>query len=61
MTAGFGMPGGSEWIVIIMILCLVFAVPILAIILYVKNRALKKQVHILTEERNILPAKLSRR
>ena len=58
MTLLFGMPGGSEWIVIIIVLLTSLLIPILAIVLYIKNRELRKQVKILTDEKNTLLARL---
>ena len=58
MTLLFGMPGGSEWIFIIVALLPSLIIPILAIVLYMKNRELKKQVTILTDEKNTLLARL---
>ena len=52
MTLLFGMPGGAEWIFIILALFPTLIIPILAIILYIKNRELKKQIKILTDEKN---------
>ena len=58
MTLLLGMPGGSEWIVIIFILIFLLIMPILAIIFYVRNKRLSKQIKELIEENNSLLTKL---
>lgn len=58
MTFLIGLPGGSEWIFLIGILIFLFPMPILTIVLYIKNRELKKQIKIMTAERNVLIKKL---
>jgi hypothetical protein len=37
------MPGGAEWILIILLFSLLLLFPILTIVFYVQNRNLKKQ------------------
>jgi len=54
MTLFIGMPGGTEWIFIILALLTSLIIPILAIVLYIRNRELKKQIKILTDEKNTL-------
>lgn len=58
MTFLIGLPGGSEWIFLIGYLIFLFPIPILTIVLYFKNRELKKQIKIMTAERNVLIQKL---
>jgi uncharacterized membrane protein len=55
----FSMPGGSEWILIIIFLFLFIWMPILLIFFYVKNRQLRKQIQELTIEKNNLLSRLS--
>jgi uncharacterized membrane protein len=59
MTYLFSMPGGSEWILIIIFLFLFIWMPILLIFFYVKNRQLRKQIQELTIEKNNLLSRLS--
>ncbi len=58
MTLLLGMPGSSEWIFIIIALLTLLIMPIVVIILYIKNRAVKRQVKILTDEKNSLLTRL---
>lgn len=58
MTFLIGLPGGSEWIFLIGYLIFLFPIPILTIVLYFKNRELKKQIKIMTAEKNVLIQKL---
>ncbi|WP_301921639.1 hypothetical protein [Ferruginibacter sp.] len=58
MTFLIGLPVGSEWIFLIGYLIFLFPIPILTIVLYFKNRELKKQIKIMTAERNVLIQKL---
>ena len=58
MTFLIGLPGGSEWIFMIGFLIFLFPIPILTIVLYVKNSALKKQIKLLHDERSELIKKL---
>jgi hypothetical protein len=58
MTFLIGMPGGSEWVLIIITLVFLLTMPILAIVFYTRNRELKKQIATLTNEKNALLAKL---
>ena len=58
MTFLIGMPGSSEWILIILGLFFFLTMPILAIVFYTRNKELKKQIKILTDEKNTLLAKL---
>ena len=52
------MPGGSEWILIIIILCIGIMVPIFAIYYYSKSKRLSEELQRVTEEKNMLLAKL---
>ncbi len=52
------MPGGSEWILILICLFFILALPIWAILLYSKNKQLNKQVKTLTEEKNAFLTRL---
>lgn len=52
------MPGGSEWILILLFLCLGIAVPVAAIYYYAKSKRLLSELQKVTEEKNILLAKL---
>ncbi|MCW3089438.1 MAG: hypothetical protein JWP81_507 [Ferruginibacter sp.] len=60
MTLLFGMPGGVEWIFLFVAILPSLIIPILAIVLYLRNRELKKQVQILTAENNTLLARLEK-
>jgi hypothetical protein len=53
-----GMPGTAEWIVVIFFFIISLILPILAIIFFVRNRNLKKQLDALTVEKNVLLSKL---
>jgi uncharacterized membrane protein len=53
------MPGLSEWIVIILTLFMFILIPVLLIVLYMKNRQLNKQIQELTIEKNNLLSRLS--
>ncbi len=54
----FSMPGGSEWILVLLFLVLILIMPILAIVFYVRNKELNRQNKILTDEKNDLLKKL---
>ena len=54
----FGMPGASEWLVIIIAIIFFITMPILAIVFYLRIRELRKQISELTEEKNSLLEKL---
>lgn len=58
MTLGIGMPGASEWIFIFIALIMLLITPILTIVFYIRNRELRKQVKILTDEKNGLVERL---
>jgi hypothetical protein len=61
MIAGtllIGMPGGSEWIFIIVALCAISIMPIVAIVFYMKNRELKRRLKEVTDEKNALVSRL---
>lgn len=53
-----GMPGGSEWILIILALFTVFVMPVISIILLVRNRQLSNQIKLLTKEKSELIERL---
>ncbi|MDB5191866.1 MAG: hypothetical protein JWQ96_1429 [Segetibacter sp.] len=55
------MPGGTEWLLIIFSFSLIFISPVLAIIFFIKNKALSKQIRILQEEREGLLGRLPHR
>ena len=59
MTLGFSLPGGGEWLLIFAILIFIIGIPVIAIILYVKNQQLEKQINTLLNEKNYLLNKLS--
>ena len=61
MTLLLSMPGGSEWILIILVLLLTLTMPILAIVLYSRNRELRRQIEILRAEKNELLANIMNR
>ncbi|MBP8115084.1 MAG: hypothetical protein KAY50_06995 [Chitinophagaceae bacterium] len=52
------MPGGSEWILLIIVFSFLLLMPILAIYYYSKSKRLMKELDIVTQEKNILLAKL---
>lgn len=54
MTLLLGLPGSSEWIFIILAIFPLLIMPIVIIILYTKNQALKRQVKILEYKKNNL-------
>ncbi len=54
MTLLFSMPGGSEWILIIISFGFLLTMPVLAIVYYSKYKEQKRQVKQLTEEKNDL-------
>jgi ABC-type spermidine/putrescine transport system permease subunit II len=56
MTLGLSMPGGSEWMILVLA---VLAGPILAIVYYSHNKELKKQIEILKQEKSELLSKIS--
>jgi ABC-type transport system involved in cytochrome bd biosynthesis fused ATPase/permease subunit len=58
MTLLLGIPGSSEWIFIIIALFTLLIMPIFVIVLYIKNRELKRQMKILTDEKNGLLTRL---
>lgn len=51
MTVLASMPGGSEWIFVLLFLAFVIAAPILAIVFYIKNKELKKEIEWLRREK----------
>ncbi|MEO6356318.1 MAG: hypothetical protein ABIU77_23965 [Ferruginibacter sp.] len=57
-TLGIGMPGGSEWIFIIIAVPALLISPILTIVFYTKNRELKRRLKEVTDEKNALLSKL---
>ena len=52
------MPGGSEWILIILVLSGFIVIPILAIYYYSKSRRLNKELENVTREKDMLLTKL---
>jgi hypothetical protein len=61
MILGLSMPGGSEWLLIIFVPLFLLAMPILAIIFYLRSKELEKQNQILQMEKNDLLRKLSKK
>lgn len=58
MTFLFSLPGGSEWIFIILFGILFLMMPVLAIVYYSKYKDQKRQVQQLTQEKNDLMNRL---
>jgi hypothetical protein len=58
MTPALSMPGGSEWIIIIFVLLFLLAMPVLAIVFYLKSCDLRRQLDVVTREKNALLANL---
>jgi hypothetical protein len=52
------MPGGSEWILLILVLSGFILIPILAIYYYSKSKRLLKELESMTREKEMLLAKL---
>ena len=53
------MPGGSEWLIIILFLLIfVIVIPILAIVYYARAKQLKRDLENLSDERNDLLKRL---
>ncbi len=53
-----GMPGGSEWIFIIIVLGFLICIPVFAIKYFTKYKETKRQNQILIEEKNRLLEKI---
>ncbi len=58
MNLLLSMPGGSEWILLILVLGLGLMAPIFAIYYYSKSRRLSQELKRVTDEKNMLLAKL---
>lgn len=54
----FSLPGGSEWIFLILLGILFLMMPVLAIVYYSKYKDQKRQVQQLTQEKNDLMNRL---
>jgi hypothetical protein len=54
MTFLFSLPGGAEWLVMLVPALALILCPILAIIFYTRSRDLKKQLDKVTRERDEL-------
>ncbi len=52
------MPGGAEWILVIMLFSFLLMMPVLAIYYYSKSRRLMRELENVTQEKNMLMAKL---
>jgi len=52
------MPGGSEWIFLIVVLFGFILIPVLAIYYYAKSKRLTKELESVTREKDMLLAKL---
>ena len=52
------MPGGSEWIFVILFFCWSLIIPICAIYYYSKSRRLIKELQRVTQEKDLLLAKI---
>lgn len=52
------MPGGSEWILIFLMIPVLLLIPIMAIYYYSKSKRLMKELQRVTEEKDMLLAKL---
>ena len=51
MTLGFSIPGGSEWIFVVLFFVILLLSPILAIVFYLKSKSLTKEVEKLSVEK----------
>ena len=58
ITFLLAMPGGSEWILLILILCLSLMAPIFAIYYYSKSKRLSQELKRVTQEKDMLLAKV---
>ena len=58
MLFAFSMPGGAEWLMIIVVLAFFLICPILAFIFYIRNKDLKKELERVTNEKNELLSKI---
>jgi len=52
------MPGGPEWIVLILLLVMLLLIPIVAIYFFTKSQRLMKELEEVTKEKNKLLEKL---
>lgn len=52
------MPGGAEWLIVIVLVVLIFLFPILAIYFYAKSKRLMKELEVVTREKNELLKRL---
>jgi len=52
------MPGGSEWILVILFFCFSLIIPICAIYYYLKSKSLMKELQRVTQEKDLLLAKI---
>lgn len=58
MTFLISLPGGTEWIILLLSLLFLIVIPIMAISLYTRNKDLRRQIDALTTEKNTLLKKL---
>ncbi|MDB5200970.1 MAG: hypothetical protein JWQ27_379 [Ferruginibacter sp.] len=58
MTLLLSMPGGSEWLILILMFSMSLLVPALAIYFYLKSRSLGRELDRITQEKDLLLAKL---
>jgi len=53
-----GLPGASEWLLIILVLFTLLVMPVFVIILFVRNRRLNNQIQIIAKEKTALLERL---
>lgn len=58
MTLLLSLPGGTEWILIILLFSLYLLIPFAAIYFFVKSRRLKEELQRVTQEKNMLLERL---
>lgn len=58
MTFLISLPGGTEWIILLLGLLFLIVIPIMAISLYTRNKDLRRQIDALTTEKNTLLKKV---
>lgn len=58
MDLMLSMPGGSEWILLILFITCAFITPALAIYYYSKSKRLMRELENVTREKNMLTGRL---
>lgn len=59
MTFLFSLPGGAEWIFILLLLIVLVALPVTAIVFYTKYKAAQRQNKFLSDQNKALMEKLA--